>query len=153
MMRRQRSPYTVDVTCAHCAKPMMMLKFNYTTLERGFESISLRCQYCKAEETRPWPRKEEDVAQDQQETAVVADGQPPPRTVDEVVTDAQPSDTVEAVTDEPEPIALSDDTRLSDVDASSTGTDATPGVDDQYERMRMRFAIRPPLPPEVSDAE
>lgn len=48
---------TVDIRCGACGKPMMMLRFNYTTLERGFESISLRCQYCKTEETRPWPQE------------------------------------------------------------------------------------------------
>jgi len=57
MRERQRSSTTVDIQCAQCGKPMMMLNFNYTSLERGFESISLRCQYCKAEETRPWPRE------------------------------------------------------------------------------------------------
>jgi len=49
---------TVDIRCARCGKPMMMLSFNYTSLERGFESISLRCQYCEANETRPWPKDE-----------------------------------------------------------------------------------------------
>jgi hypothetical protein len=49
---------------------MMMLSFNYTSLERGFESISLRCQYCKAEETRPWPRsRKSDEGSDQHETS------------------------------------------------------------------------------------
>src|SRR5947209_5289038 len=57
MRERQRSPTTVDIQCVQCGKPMMMLNFNYTSLERGFESISLRCQYCKVEETRPWPRE------------------------------------------------------------------------------------------------
>ena len=37
---------------------MVMMSFNYTSLERGFESISLRCQYCGVEETRPWPKKD-----------------------------------------------------------------------------------------------
>lgn len=58
-VERPRSPTNVDITCAQCGKPMMMLRFNYTSLERGFESISLRCQYCKADETRPWPKPEE----------------------------------------------------------------------------------------------
>src|SRR5437016_4688343 len=58
MIERQRSSTTVDIRCTDCGKPMVMLKFNYTSLERGFESISLRCQYCKAEETRPWPKAE-----------------------------------------------------------------------------------------------
>ena len=49
---------TVSVWCAQCDKPMMMLRFNYTSLERGFESIDLRCQYCGAEETRSWPSSE-----------------------------------------------------------------------------------------------
>jgi len=35
---------------------MVMMSFNYTSLERGFESVSLRCQYCGVEETRPWPK-------------------------------------------------------------------------------------------------
>jgi hypothetical protein len=33
---------------------MVMMRFNYTSLERGFESISLRCQYCGTEQTRSW---------------------------------------------------------------------------------------------------
>jgi hypothetical protein len=33
------------------SKPMMMLRFNYKSLEQGFESISVRCAYCKAEDT------------------------------------------------------------------------------------------------------
>jgi len=49
---------TVSVWCAHCSKPMVMLSFNYTSLERGFESVSLRCQYCGVEETRPWPKED-----------------------------------------------------------------------------------------------
>jgi hypothetical protein len=52
----------VDVMCEQCGKPMIMMSFNYTTLERGFESISLRCPYCGAEETRPFPNGDESIA-------------------------------------------------------------------------------------------
>lgn len=48
----------VDIWCAQCGKPMVMMRFNYTSLERGFESISLRCQHCGAEQTRFWPEAE-----------------------------------------------------------------------------------------------
>src|SRR3974390_1644343 len=48
----------VDIRCTQCGKPMIMMSFNYATLERGFESISLRCPYCKAEDTRPFPQAE-----------------------------------------------------------------------------------------------
>jgi hypothetical protein len=57
-VERPRSATNVDIRCAQCGKPMMMLRFNYTILERGFESISLRCQHCKAEDVRPWPKGE-----------------------------------------------------------------------------------------------
>ena len=56
---------TVNVWCAHSSKPMVMLSFNYTSLERGFESISLRCQYCGVEETSPWPEEEDPTARDE----------------------------------------------------------------------------------------
>ena len=54
----------VDIICAQCGKPMIMMSFNYTTLERGFESISLRCPYCGAEQTRPFPKEDGDAAVD-----------------------------------------------------------------------------------------
>jgi hypothetical protein len=43
---------------------MIMTTFNYTSLEEGFESISLRCPYRKAEETWPWPKTEADRSKD-----------------------------------------------------------------------------------------
>lgn len=57
----------VDIWCAQCGKPMVMMRFNYTSLERGFESINLRCQYCGAEETKSWLEAEatDPIASDQ----------------------------------------------------------------------------------------
>jgi hypothetical protein len=138
---------------------MMMLSFNYTSLERGFESISLRCQYCKAEETRPWPSKEDDVARDQQEALVVVDEQPqnssnevavdePLPNRDEVAVTEPQSGAEEAPVDETRPAASSESTRSQAADDLLTDLDLA--ADDDYERMRLRFA-GPSLPPAVPD--
>ena len=74
-VQRPRSSSNVDITCAQCGKPMMMLSFNYMSLERGFESVSLRCQYCKAEETRPWPKEElVDISSEMNNREPIRDG-------------------------------------------------------------------------------
>ena len=153
MMERQRSSATVDIQCAQCGKPMMMLSFNYTTLERGFESISLRCQYCKAEETRPWPRptasegSAQPAAPDEAEQATL--GENPQATPDETDPPSQSSNAaVEVETletsgsfdDTREP---SDDTPAPEAPASSSDLF---GSADDYERLRLRFARRPAPP-------
>jgi hypothetical protein len=158
MMQRQRSSTTVDIQCAQCGKPMLMLSFNYTTLERGFESISLRCQYCKAEETRPWPRPTADedsaleVASDEAQQATL--GETPQAIPDETEPPAQSSneavevDTLEAsesVDDTREP---SDETPAPDAPTSSSDLF---GSADDYERLRLRFARRPAPPSEAPE--
>jgi len=75
MTQRRRLSDTVDIACALCGKPMVMLSFNYKSLERGFESISLRCQYCNTEDTRPWPLPDASgESPDQQTRPSEADG-------------------------------------------------------------------------------
>jgi hypothetical protein len=131
---------------------MMMLSFNYTSLDRGFESISLRCQYCKADETRPWPRQKETAVPDGHTATVVADDPVPQSPEAEAATDEPQSHAQEVATgSEPEPPGPSDDARLPNVDASSESSDPVPSSNDDYERMRMRFAGLPPLTPEAPD--
>jgi hypothetical protein len=145
MMQRQRSSTTVDIQCARCGKPMMMLSFNYTTLERGFESISLRCQYCKSEETRPWRRATEDEDLNQQATlADISDQSLSSNEVLEVDQAEQPKP-LELTDDRQE---SSDDTHTPDSFVASHDPSSSP---DEYEHLQSRFAGRPVAPPEARE--
>ena len=162
MTQRGRLSPSVDIACAQCGKPMMMLSFNYTTLERSFESISLRCQYCKAEETRPWPRAEQDEGSDQQAKLGDADDQSQSSSQVVNVDTLQPvgrDDTRSLDSDMPLPDQETDSASVNTVlnvesglpsDAPSSSPNPNTSSDD-YERLRARFAGRSGLPPDAPE--
>jgi DNA-directed RNA polymerase subunit RPC12/RpoP len=118
-VERPKSSATVDIWCARCGKPMMMLSFNYTSLERGFESISLRCQYCGREDTRPWPKAE---ALDERADQPPADSDVPDQT----------QDSDEAINTEVTQSDL-DETHLSEEPSSSPNPNASPSDDEHMQ--------------------